>query len=395
MKWKILHIIIAISLMVAGCTDSADEHSDNEKSRQEHELRLTMGIPQLQNDTRAAGDLPDGFTEYNYSEAKAPIDQIVGFLVPTSTTTSTSTNSGKTYTCHFIHEEVENNKHVWTSKTYLSDDQYYFYGYMPNVSASSVTVTAATTETPATPAIITLTGLNAVMPDDICVIEGVKQYSGTTLPDMSDAIGLFGGESGYYNTKIDDDNFYVLASHIYSALEINMKLDATYANLRKIKLRSITLTPYADINQVAKKIDATITITHRDGIDLTSEHPTALGVSFTEYAGTTSTASTPAALYGVEDKELTTEDQTFLAYLCPHLSSSTKYVMETHYDVYNTEGDLIRENQSAKNTLTLSHQLEQGKRYKVTITVAPTYLYVLSDPDLNSPTFKISPSSDP
>lgn len=374
MKWKILHIIIAVSLMVTGCTDSADEHSDNEKSRQEHELRLTMGMPQLQNATRA---LPTGFSAYTYN-TKAPIDQIVGFFVPESG------SSTSYYTCHFIYEEGSK---VWRTKAYLADGNYYFYGYMPNVSASSVSVTSPTSSEGN--AVITLTGLNAVMPDDISVIEGVKPYS--ELPDMTHGIGTFDYNAGDHSP----DNFYVLASHIYAGLEINMKLDATYANLRKIKLRSITLTPYADINQVAKKIDATITITHRDGIDLTSEHPTALGVSFTEYAGTTSTASTPAALYGVEDKELTTEDQTFLAYLCPHLSSSTKYVMETHYDVYNTEGDLIRENQSAQNTLTTLPQLTRGAKHVVNITVNPTYLYVLSDPDLDNPTFKISPSSDP
>ena len=66
MKWKILHIIITINLLVAGCTDSADDRSDNEQPQHEHELRLTMGMPQLQNTTRAAGDLPTGFTAYTY-----------------------------------------------------------------------------------------------------------------------------------------------------------------------------------------------------------------------------------------------------------------------------------------------------------------------------------------
>ena len=81
MKWKILHIIITINLLVAGCTDSADDRSDNEQPQHEHELRLTMGMPQLQNTTRAAGDLPTGFTAYTYSENN-PINEIVGFLVP-------------------------------------------------------------------------------------------------------------------------------------------------------------------------------------------------------------------------------------------------------------------------------------------------------------------------
>jgi len=64
--------------------------------------------------------------------------------------------------------------------------------------------------------------------------------------------------------------------------------------------------------------------------------------------------------------------------------------METHYDVYDKENNLIRENQSARNTLSLSDlTLEQGKKYTITITVAPTYLYVLSDPDLDNPTFTL------
>ena len=145
---------------------------------------------------------------------------------------------------------------------------------MPNVSASSVSVTSPTSSEGN--AVITLTGLNAVMPDDISVIEGVKPYS--ELPDMTHGIGTFDYNAGDHSP----DNFYVLASHIYAGLEINMKLDATYANLRKIKLRSITLTPYVANNQVANKINATITITHRGESDL----ETALNVSFTEYAGT-------------------------------------------------------------------------------------------------------------
>lgn len=380
MKWKLLHIIIAVSLMVTGCTDSADEHSDNEKSRQEHELRLTMGMPQLQNATRAAGDLPTGFTEYNYSEAKAPIDQIVGFFVPRESGSSTSY-----YTCHFIYEKESK---VWRTKAYLRNGDYYFYGYMPNVSASSVTVVPTKENNVQTGATITLNGLNAAMPDDISVIEGVKPYSELSLLDMSDGIGTFGYTAGDHSP----DNFYVLASHIYAGLEINMKLDATYANLRKIKLRSISLTPYVkedETYKVAKKINATITITHRGESDL----ETAVSVVFVTSSETTT--SSPAVLHGVEGEELTTNDKPFLACLCPNLPSTTKYVMETHYDVYDKEDNLIRENQSAQNTLTTLPQLTRGTKHVVNITVNPTYLYVLSDPDLDNPTFKISPSSDP
>ena len=353
--------------MVAGCTsDAADEHSDNGKPRQEHELRLSMGMPRFQDATRAAGDLPEGFTAYAYNE-KTPINEIVGFLIPV-------VESGlgqNTVTCHFHHEE-SSGSHVWKSRAALQDGSYSFYGYMPNVSATNVSVTKNDDG-----AVITLTGMNAVMPDDICVIEGVKQYAGSTLPDMTDGIGNFD-----YNTTSGGDNFYVLASHIYAALQIKMQLDETYAELRKIKLKSITLTP-VEGSEAAKRVDATITVSQRtEGTDLSS----AVSVKFATSA--VATATSPAVLYGVENTYLTTTPQEFLACLCPELPADSKYVMETRYDVFDSKDNLIRENQTAQNVLTLP-KLDSGKRHVVNITVTPTYLYVLSDPDLDNPTFSL------
>ena len=69
-----------------------------------------------------------------------------------------------------------------------------------------------------------------------------------------------------------------------------------------------------------------------------------------------------------------------------------KLILTSVYDVYDTKGNLVRENCKATNTLVLSDLFSEqdvsrrGCRYNVSLTIQPTYLYVMSDPDLNDPT---------
>ena len=58
------------------------------------------------------------------------------------------------------------------------------------------------------------------------------------------------------------------------------------------------------------------------------------------------------------------------------------------YDVYDRKGNLVRKDCEATNTLPKSlgiSSLKAGERQPIALTVAPTYLGVLSDPDLNNP----------
>ena len=368
MKGKQIHMIIVslgIVLMWTGCTaDSANDRTDSTKSKL-HELRLSMGASRFEAMTRA---LPDGYSAYNYATELAPIDEIVGYM-----TYMDDSGDPAQIPCHFIHEKSGEN-HIWTSRIALADGSYHFYGYMPNVSATNVSI-APNGTTFSTGAVITLTGLNAVTPDDICVINGFKQYqTGDPVPDMSDpsAVGRF-----TFNSD-GGDNLYLLASHIYAGLKFQMKLDETYAKLRKIYLKSLKVMPA----QVVKTINATITLS------TDSENP--VGVVFaTETEGTTETV--PAVLYEGEGMELTTTDQDFLACLCPILPSNTQYILEATYDVYDRGGDqgnMIRENETARNALTLP-SLASGEIHTIDITVQPTYLYMLSEPDLDNPTFRV------
>ena len=123
---------------------------------------------------------------------------------------------------------------------------------------------------------------------------------------------------------------------------------------------------------------ATITLTHNTtGVSpVSSVAYTALGSSdavviFNSDAGT--------AL----DKDTPVDINTCFA---PTLSNNL--TMVTTYDVYDRKGNLIRENSTATNKLP-NLAAVRGQKVQVNLTVNPTYLYVLSEPDLDNPTITI------
>ena len=74
------------------------------------------------------------------------------------------------------------------------------------------------------------------------------------------------------------------------------------------------------------------------------------------------------------------------AYFAPGLSSNLTLV--STYDVYDSKDNLIRQNCTATNKLPNLEAI-RGQRVLLNMTVNPTYLYVLSDPDLDNPTITI------
>ena len=95
----------------------------------------------------------------------------------------------------------------------------------------------------------------------------------------------------------------------------------------------------------------------------------------------------------VESEEgiaLTTDYQPFQSHFMP--AGVTKLNIISTYDVYDRKGNLIRLNDEAINTIDI-HELFtgqdealRGRRYTINLTINPTYLYMLSDPDLDNPT---------
>ena len=70
-------------------------------------------------------------------------------------------------------------------------------------------------------------------------------------------------------------------------------------------------------------------------------------------------------------------------------------MLHTTYNVYDKEGNLIREGCVADNfidpnTIPGFDEIGAGDKFTVNLLVEPDYLYVLSDPDLDNPRITIT-----
>ena len=75
--------------------------------------------------------------------------------------------------------------------------------------------------------------------------------------------------------------------------------------------------------------------------------------------------------------------------------TSSFYTLISIYDVYDSKDNLIRQNCTAVNKIDPRKQfkkesLDRGYMYTLRFTVKPTYLYVLSEPDLDNPMMVIN-----
>ena len=235
MKTRHIYIIIGVILcatvqwLFSSCDEEQPEAS---KQMRTHELRLSLGA-QRYDMTRG---LPADFEPYSHATSLQPFTQIQGYM--------TYDEGGSGYTpCVFDYTKTDD-KHTWASrvilKTLTTGNKYYLYGYMPKEDVGSQVVVAPYKGSYANGAVLTLNDLNAVTPNDICVIVGAKGYDGTEamIPDMSSRLGVFDYTPGPDN---DGDFIYLLIDHIYAGLKFNMKLAPTYSELRGIKVKTIKL----------------------------------------------------------------------------------------------------------------------------------------------------------
>ena len=256
-------------------------------------------------------------------------------------------------------------KIIYTNKWHAyfevtSDKTYTVYGYMPKTGDMSSSL-AKSTENAAT---LTISNIKPITTDDICIITGVKAADE----------GLKEGQFSWY-WPIGDDNYkiYILMDHLYAAALFRLKIDAEYAQLRTIKLKTMTL------RTECKSVNATISLTH----NTTGASPIS-GVGFAP-----SVSSEDFLVFNSDAGTALDKDTPVDINACFAPTLSNNLTMVTTYDVYDRKGNLIRENSTATNKLP-NLAAVRGQKVQVNLTVNPTYLYVLSEPDLDNPTIKIN-----
>ena len=277
---------------------------------------------------------------------------------------------------------------------------YYVYGFIPSAAADDATIAILSGETSYTAgAKLTIKGLRTAG-YDACVIIGAREgfdedhdggytdTNGNSTYDEGTDIRTNRLTAGDFKFKLKTGEsaknyLYLLFDHLCSALTIGIKVDGDYNTLRTIKLKQLTLQTATESGMMKEKADVEV--------DLVAN---TLGLNLISSLNYEPTGDGAPVYQSDEGLTLTTSYQSFLSHFLP-ITDVTKVVITSTYDVYDKKNNLVRKDCKASNTVRLSDIIsyfpgvQRGWKYGINMTVKPTYLYVLSDPDLNNPTVSV------
>lgn len=282
------------------------------------------------------------------------------------------------------------------SKDDLAAESYYLYGYIPRNKSivPSVEVLPGGGTTYADGAKLTLNNVPTVSSDDICVIIGAKNGFGSYDPDHDYPVdGLRRGNFEYVARTTGEGGtggnyVYLLFDHLFSSMRIYMRVHGDYDAIRTIKLKEMRLQTSANGVRTKNKTNIIVTLAATDG-----SNPTLSPITSVVF-NPASDKGSDGALYSSTDDgvTLTTTPTEFEGYFMP--SGVTTLTLTSTYDVYDKSSptpNLIRQNCTATNVINISDLFSgqtvalRGRRYTLNLTVRPTYLYMMSDDDLNNP----------
>ena len=381
-----LLLCLMSGLLLEACSSDSASDSRPDNSSSERTVRLSAGARQYHVDDAEMASAPGLTRTVTYPDPSTdwvpitPTDNMLVFVTkekdsPTASDVLSrifySTTSG------------------WQSNITITDagpdNHYLIYGFMP-IDAENVSISPLSTNYNAG-ASMSIKGLKVLTQTDPCVIVGVGKQETST----SDVTLKWGTFDFTFKTGTDViDYMSILLDHIYSRYYFQVKIDADYAQLRTIKITKMTLEALSeDGTQTVGTVNARVNIQ----TNTTNTNPIS-SVTFTRNTGTRSVTffentTTPLSL--------TTSYQD--AGFCLAPGDQRWFRLTTVYEVYDRNGengDHIRTN-TATNTFNTANfkehkitNMNPGLDHTIQIIVNPTYLYVLSDSDLDNPTITIN-----
>ena len=251
--------------------------------------------------------------------------------------------------------------HYWRAqnlKVKPGTHNFWLYGYMPAIEGITGQVLDQRQ--------LKLSGIQPISSEDICIVTGVRVHETSALPLR----GTF--EFEYKNSDYNDVTVLnLLLEHMLGHVDFKFKIGSRYSQLRKIKVKSLTIKTTSK-----SSISATINLPENTE-DVVTINYTATGADQT-YT-TTLLAST------AEPIELTTSGVSMGSGINVAVGTglSENFILESEYEVYDLKNNLLSTRTASNN---LSGALPvMGQKKEVVLTVEPTYLYQLSDDDLNNP----------
>lgn len=317
---------------------------------------------------------PSGFSLYTGNDAiRVAFMTLSGYAV--------TDNVGGTADGSFVYSNEK-----WYSTFAVKDltGPYYLYGYMPAVGSLSL---APVSSSYANGAIMTMTGLPSATSSDVCVIVGV----GNSTNDIQ--MGKFD-----YTFDSGNNHVYLLCDHLYAALGLSIYVHDSYYALRRIKLKKVWVkdcknggTTYTSKSDVVVRLES-----NNEGTSPIQN------ITFTNDNTNTVVDMEQSPLYNNAEGLALSGDKDYPTYVQGFMApiGMTDFTLVSQYDVYDTKGNLIRPDQIAENKINIDAlfdktnsidrmSVERGKRYILQLIVNPTYLYMMSEPDLDNPSVQV------
>lgn len=365
-----LLLMLAV-ILLAACSDDTDSLPDDSDVLQIAAYTQDLTTPSQSAATRAV-TVPSGYIPYEGSAS-------IGVFMTKSSTTDNSTEMTL----------ISYEDNAWHSMVKVTPEtQYYIYGYMPAYATCTINPNTSFDNG----AVLTFKDVPSVMSEDFSVITGVLQLqpdnAGNAVQEGTLKAGTFA-----YMGKASGQNFVdLMFDHLYGALNIELKVADKYNALRTIKLKELRLRTVVNGTPSKSKTNVTVTLNKTEG-----ETP----ISNVVYQPTGEDVGDLSFFQSATGEELTTSYKPFMGHFMP--DGITTFVVTSVYDVYDKnvttehpDGNLIRKDCTVENTLELYDLFDRqtvtkrGYKYTIKLTVMPTYLYMLSDPDLDNPTAVVS-----
>jgi hypothetical protein len=339
----LLALLFGWGSLLVGCSDQ----TDNEPERpdvQEGELLYVAGL------TRTGDE-----------EVADPMkNQFVQLFVVGNTTQSASTKyNGK--------DAPDDSPIVWGTDSKLSvkpGNDYKIFGFMP---ADIVSGTDHTVTINGNTATMTINGLPTITNQDFCIVIGVK--GGKLAAGETVTQGAFD-----YHAPEDTEEGYrvsLLVDHLLAGVQVKVKVGSEYNTLRTIRLKQVNL-----VRTDASRVNAVMPLVMNDN----GTNPMTTVPQFNSPSGETLSFPVFQSESALGDPLQVSTTIDFTGYFTTDNVSNIS--IESIYDVYDKNDHPLRSGCKAVNSLANAlNGVVDGQMKTITMTVAPTYLYVLSDWD--------------
>jgi len=215
--------------------------------------------------------------------------------------------------------------------------------------------------------------------------ENPSQYYPTLSDNSSDPFS-FGNynigtvETGTFQNHPASTKVFLALDHLFAKATLSFKVSQKYNNIRTIKL----IEAYITTNEGLFTGTHTYSFADREfTLDPNGDY-TSRNLRI-DLVGDAPTVTVDPAKVDGNGMVVLDNDTTELGWFCflpdndfPQLTLNVKY------NVYDKDGKLIRENATATNGNILRKVTnpQKGRNYKITVNVNPSYVYVLSDDDV-------------